>query len=400
MALAPRVSTLVLLLALVGTAAEPAPMTALDDAPFATTPAPAAGVIVATVSKFGNVRFGPSKQAKAVTTLKAGQTVEVIGRSKVAEWWIVRFPASAQVWMHSKVLSAIDGGKRWRVNEDKARARDDARVTAEIVAELDKGQIVEDRGNSVGDWRAVHLPDAIAYMHESVLDLPADLQQAMVAAAERGDQAKSAWASAQNTYQAFKTQLDQDQKKALDLDWKALAAQLDVVISAHPDAAVKVAAQRLKEPVGQVIAAVDQVRTGKGLPPAPEPVKPTEPAPTAPVTTTPAGPAPINPDQLRNLDTAAKAVAAATVEKRSYPHQGFVSQKDFPKVGVSDVIIDDDGNVVAFLKVKAGAAINLPEYYWRWVGVKGTASVVDKALHDLGREVPLVEVEDVKIIAH
>jgi len=402
MALVTRASVLVLALLAILPAAEPVAVTAESQlAPPVEVPA---GVIVATLSQNGRVRYGPSKQANVVVTLKQGQTVEVIGRSKVPEWWIVRMPKEAKAYMHNKVLAAVDGGKRWRITEDKARARNDARVTAEIVAELDKGSIVEDRENPVGDWRAVYLPEAIAYMHESVLTMPANVQEAMAAAAQKGEAAKLAWANAQQVYASFKATLDQDRSKALELDWKGLGASLDQVIASHPDAEIKVAAQRLKEPVGAVIAAVDAVRTGKGLTPAPEPTKPVEPvnveAGIKPVPTVKPAPELVTTAQIKQLGDAATAAAMATQEKKAWPYQGFVSQKDFPKVGVSDVILDDDGNVVAFLKVKAGANVNLSEYYWRWVGLKGTATVVDKANHDFNRDIPLVEVEDLKIVPH
>lgn len=383
-------------------AAEPA--TAAAAVPAGEAVLAPTGVLTATLSQNGRVRYGPSKDARIVTTLRKGQTVELLGKSKSPEWWIVRFPTEAKVWMHAKVLLPIDGGKRWRVAEDGARARDDARVTAEIVTELAKGEIVEDRGLMVGDWRAVYPPDAVAYMHESVLSLPADLPRALAAAAERGEAAKAAWTQAQAKYAQFRAVLTDNREAALQLDWFSLAALLDTVIAGHPDAEVKLAAQRLKEPVLTVVAAVDQVRVARGQAPLP---KPADPTPTevkatevkatevkaTEVKPIPAAGPQISDDQVRKLQEAAAQAA-------QFPAQGFMSQQGHPKVGVNDVLIDDDGKVVAFIKVKPGVELKLGEFYWRWVGVKGVKQAVDPALHDLGGSIPLIEVEDVKLLKH
>lgn len=371
-------------------AAEPATAPAL--APVPSTPI--SGVMTATLSKTGRVRYGPSLEARIVTTLKAGQAVEVVGRSQAADWWIVRFPKEAKVWMHTKVLQPIDGGRRFRVNEDGARARDDSRVTAEIVAELDKGAIVEDRGLTVGDWRAVYPPDAVAYMHASVLSLPADLDKALAEAKGRGDAARDAWRQVQAAYADCKATLERDRAAALQLDWKGLAARLDGVIADHPDAEVKLAAQRLKEPVLAVIAAVDQVRQAKGQAPAPGPAVAATTGPAAvPTVPTPVATPSISAEQVQQISQAAQVLAL-------YPAQGFVSQQDHATIGTSDVLIDDDGKVVAFLKAKPGAALNFSEYYWRWVGVKGEVQAVDPAQHGLAGRPVLVLVDEVKLIAH
>jgi uncharacterized protein YgiM (DUF1202 family) len=378
-------------------AAEPATAAAATpagDAVLAPT-----GVLTATLSQNGRVRYGPSKDARIVTTLRKGQIVELLGKSKSPEWWIVRFPTEAKVWMHAKVLLPIDGGTRWRVAEDGARARDDARVTAEIVTELAKGEIVEDRGLMVGDWRAVYPPDAVAYMHESVLSLPADLPRALAAAAERGEAAKAAWIQAKIKHQQFMAVLAQNREAALQLDWYALVELLDTVIAGHPDAEVKLAAQRLKEPVQTVVTAVDQVRVARGQAPVPKPVEPAPPEVKATevkateVKPTPAPGPQISDEQVRKLQEAAAQAA-------QFPAQGFMSQQGHPKLGVNDVLIDDDGKVVAFIRVKPGVELKLGEFYWRWVGVKGAKQAVDPALHDLGGSIPLIEVEDVKLLKH
>jgi hypothetical protein len=283
------------------------------------------------------------------------------------------------------------------VVKDKAYVREDSRVNAEIVTELAKGEIVEDGGDSNADWRSVYAPQAVAYIHESVLSLPTDLDQALKSAAERGEAAKAAWTEARATYDQFKKTLDQNREAALQLDWHGLAKRLDLVIAHHPDAEAKLFAQRLKDGVQVVVAAVDQVRQARGMSPLPQPtetpaaavtakpveVTATEVKPTG--ATAPTGPA-ISPEQVRALQETAAIVA-------QYPAQGFVTQREHAQAGTSDALIDDDGKVVAYLKVKAGAEIKLPELYWRWVGVKGAVTArIDG--------VPVVEVEDAKLLKH
>ncbi|HAT09885.1 MAG TPA: hypothetical protein DCS97_04685, partial [Planctomycetes bacterium] len=138
--------------------------------------------ISATFEKNANVRFGPSTSAKVVVTLKAGTAVEVFGPSKSsADWFVIRFPKEGKVWVHTKNLKALDGGVRYQVNQDKTRARNDATLSADVVAELNAGEVVEDKGLVVGDWRAVNIPDAVAYVHKSLLNLPADVEAQMKA---------------------------------------------------------------------------------------------------------------------------------------------------------------------------------------------------------------------------
>ena len=102
-------------------------------------------------------------------------------------------------------------------------------------------------------------------------------------------------------------------------------------------------------------------------------------------------------------DTAAIRVAAVSappaLSADGFAVQGFIEEKAFPQVGSSFVIIDQTGAVCAFLKTKPGSEIQLSEYFWRNVGVKGLSQEVDPALHNLGKKIPLILVDDVMLLA-
>lgn len=371
------------------------PLAAGDASLAAGDGTPRAALIV-TLKDTSRVRFGPSLQAGIACILKRGSEVEVLSRSQVPDWFVVRFPTQGKVWVHQKNLQQLDGGKRWKVTGDRTVARDDARITANPVADLFLGQVVEDRGTVVGDWRAVHLPDAIAYMHESTLNLPADLQAALAAAQARAETAARTWLAAQATYASFQERAKADKEAAISLDWAALSTQLDLVAVDHADAGTRIAAKRLKEAVNQVLVAANAVRKVRGL----DEMAVVEHPRSATVATV--SPPKTGSDQV-SVKTDPTPVNVAVQQLASlakYPAEGFVTQKDFPKVGVNEVLINDNGDVVAFLVIKPGSEVRLAEYYWRWVGVKGTVESVDPALHDLGKAIPKVVVEDVVLVSH
>ncbi len=55
-----------------------------------------------------------------------------------------------------------------------------------------------------------------------------------------------------------------------------------------------------------------------------------------------------------------------------------------------------DGKVVAVLQAKPGATLQLADYYWREVGVKGTSPGTGK--DDQGNDVPIVLVDDIELM--
>ena len=128
---------------------------------------PGAGAlaIIATVNVArGNVRFGPAQTAKLACTLNRGDTVAIIGAAQVPDWYVIRFPSQGRAWVSVKVLAPVDGGKRWKVTVDGAHARADATIGAEIVCDMALGEVLEDRGQVQGDFHAVYIPSAVAYM--------------------------------------------------------------------------------------------------------------------------------------------------------------------------------------------------------------------------------------------
>jgi len=387
------------------------------------------------LAKNGNVRFAPTTQSKVIVTLPAKSEVEILGPAKVAGWYVIRFPREGNAWVHGKVLQAVDGGKRWRVTEDRARARDDSTLRSEIVAELNKGEILEDKGRINGDWRAVFLPNAVAYISGSVLDMPADMEIAKRDAADKATAAVQTWGTAQAVYGSFFDQLKSNPQNALVLDWQGLAVQLDTVIRNHPDADVRVSAQRIKDGIVNVAAAAKNVQLAKGVTPTagldvekPATIpgtatsttsttatkKPTQTSgtsgdPLAPAlldvpgaTPTPVAVTP--PPLVTNLEPIAPAEIAKpiapAVAVKSFAVEGFVTQQNFEQVGVTEVLVDGDSNIVAFLKVQVGKDVQLSEYYWRWVGVKGEVQKVDQSKHNLGRDVPLVIVDGLSLTGH
>ncbi len=344
----------------------------------AVMPAPASVAgLKSVLTKNGNVRYGPSTQAKVVVTLSAGQEVELLGPAQAKDWFVIRFPQSGKAWVHRKVLQSVDGGKRWQVIEDKARARDDATLGAVVVAELGKGEVLEDKGQTVGDWQAVTLPNAVAYLHRSVLSLPTDLAGAVAVSKEKAAAAASAWTSAQTTYAAYYEAAKASPEKALALDWAGLGKYLDHVIADHPDVATRMAATRLKDGISNVNIASLAVHKEQGTTP------PTAVDPLAPKLLTLPGATTVEPGKPLPAPT-------MVVPAKAWVSEGLLNQRATPAHSSDYALINGDGDVVALLKGKVGADVPFSEYYWRWVGVRGETTMVDLD----GKKVPVIMVEE------
>lgn len=363
---------------------------------FAGAPvAQAADDVVAPISagleRNANVRFGPSTSAKVVVTLKAGTQVEVFGPSKAsADWYVVRFPKEGKVWVHTKNLKPLDGGVRYQVTTDKTRARNDATLSADVVAELNTGDVVEDKGLVVGDWRAVNIPDAVAYVHKSLVNMPADAEKQMADRIARALNADQVWQQALSTYAKFVETAKASPKAAIGLDWAGLAKQLDVVISDHASSATRIAAKRVRESISALIEPMTQLapQIGQPAPPpiGPAPVAPTNPTPTAPVAT-------------GGTATVAPVIPALPPLPPPSPYQaeGLLVQDDsfMAKVGTRDVLMDSNGDVIAFIKAKDGVDLKLSEILNRYVGAKGELLTVAPEQSGLGKPTKLVVATDV-----
>lgn len=369
--------------------------TSVAGAVEATEDAPAP--ITAALDKNANVRFGPTTSSKVVVTLKSGDMVEVFGPSKSsAEWYVIRFPKQGRVWVHTKNLAPLDGGARYKVVQDKTRARNDATLSADVVAELSLGEVVEDKGQVVGDWRAVNIPDAVAYVHKSLLKLPPNIEKLFDDQGRKAEVADQAWQKAMATYTQFIDTVKASPKAAVGLDWASLAGQLDIVTADHASASVRNAAKRVRDSIAALVPVAQQVAPTIGqTPPASLPDKPTVSAPVAdpikPVAAPdPAGPKPLSPE---DVDKLIKAKPVPSI----YQAEGMLVQDDqySAKVGTRDLLQDGDGNVLAFIKAKDGVDLKLSELQWREVGAKGEIQMIAPEQSGLTKPVKLIVATDV-----
>ncbi|HEX3134163.1 MAG TPA: SH3 domain-containing protein, partial [Planctomycetota bacterium] len=218
--------------------------------------------VATTMSKKGNVRFGPSTQAKVVATLDAGAPVEVLGVAQgMPEWYVIRFPREGSAWIHQKVIKPDADGKKATVSEDRARVRDDSRQGGNIVAELAIGEQVEikERARN-GDWVPIYPPSAVAYVHKSILNVPQQQQAALQQQGAVENKLDEVWAEVQARYATYKEALDQNVEIAATLDWEYLDGQLAQVVDGHPSVRVQLAAKRLKDRIAPVVTAAVQVQ--------------------------------------------------------------------------------------------------------------------------------------------
>ena len=371
--------------------------------------------VATTMAAKGNVRFGPSIQAKVVVTLDPGTPVEVLGIAQgIPEWYVIRFPREGSAWIHEKVIQVDASGKKATVREDRARVRDDSRQGGNIVAELALGEEVEikERARN-GAWVPVYPPSAVAYVHKSVLVVPAgkaNEPNAIDTIVEKDNRLDNLWDEAQARYAAFKKALDQNVEIAATLDWDYLDKQLAEVVAHHPSERVKLACKRLKDRIAPVVTAAKQVQDKNGIKPTRD--VPGEPA-IAKGNTPPGTPDPVKndpppnkpqvdplpkPSDVKQL-TEVKDKAPAPTVGGEFVAQGFLEERAIAAVGTNHVIIDKNGKICAFVKTKPGVDLQLSEFFWRNVGVKGETQLIEAAKHGQGGgPIPLVLVEDVLLL--
>lgn len=353
--------------------------------------------ISATLEQNSNIRFGPTTSAHIVVLLKAGEEVEVFGESKSApDWYVIRFPKQGKVWIHTKNLKALDGGARWQITEDKTRARVDSTLGADVVAELNKGEIVEDKGLMVGNWRAVYIPDAVAYVAKKLVNMPAGAEAKWQQKAADAAEAEKAWADAVATYTGYVEQVKASPKAAIGLDWAGLVAKLDVVIAKHASANTRMIAKRLRDNISETVkAAIDVAPSVNQQAPAPIP-PPSEVQPPTVV----AGPAkPVEPGARPTADPVLPPMPNLPPPPPPSPWQaqGILVEDDQyqTKVGTRDVLMDGDGNVQAFIKAKDGVDLKLSELIYREVGAKGEVLIIPPEQSGLAKPTKLVVAVDV-----
>ena len=389
----------------------------------ADVPAVQSQAVATTMSKKGNVRFGPSTQAKVVATLEVGAAVEVLGIAQgLPEWYVIRFPREGSAWIHQKVIQLDASGKKAKIIEDRARVRDDSRQGGNIVAELALGEEVEikERARN-GDWVPVYPPSAVAYVHKSVLVIPEVKIAGLEEAVQQASKLDDVWAEAQARYATYKEALDNDINVAATLDWEFLDMQLAQVVDGHPNVRVQHSAKRLKDRITPVVAAALQVqRANKITPtrdvpgkppvvvkndPTPKPDTPkNDPAPKPDTPKNDPTPKPgidplPKPEKPADLGGLKEAAIKAPAVVGGFAAQGFLEERAVAGTGTNHVIIDKNGKICAFVKTKPGVDLQLSEFFWRLVGVKGDSQPIEAEKHGQGGgPIPLVLVEDVALL--
>ncbi len=363
--------------------------------------------VATTMSKRANVRFGPSLQAKVIVTLDANAPVEVLGVAQgMPEWYVIRFPREGSAWVHEKVLQAQEDGKTYVVTEDRARVRDDSRLGGNIVAELALGEIVEAKDRKrVGAWLPVYPPSAVAYVHKSVLNVPQEIEKGVEKVIENNNQFDDLWEEVQARYAAYKGALDRDVEIAAKLDWEYLSKQLGQVVANHPSIRIQLAAKRLQDRIAPVVTAALQVQRQHDIIPSRDvPGQPTiaKVDPQNPVNP-PQDPTPPKDPNVKPVDTDKIKDAATDVPPApasEFAAQGFLEERGVASVGTNHVIIDKNGKICAFVKAKEGVDLQLSEFFWRMVGVKGSSTMIEPDKHGQGTApIPLVTVEDVMLLS-
>ncbi len=371
---------------------------------------PVQKTVPAVFTRNGNVRYGPDQKAKPVVMLKAESQVEVIGTALGApDWLVIRFPKEGKAWVREDKITPIDDGKRWRVIRDRSNARDDATQGANIVAQLAVGEVLEDKGQKVGNWVAVYIPNAIAYTHKDNVRLasappaagqtattttPGDVVAAVRTVSEenrkQAEESERVWSAAVSTYGDFRDSVTARLEVALNKDWDGLERQLAEVIEKHPSQATRLAAAQIKVAIDKVKTEAKAYAAAKNLEiKVTDPVK--EPGKTA---------APVHAGAGPTTPGANPGVAAlpGKVAVSPYAADGLLVQKDLTALDIHYAIMDGDGNVKAYLKAKDPATLQLSEFYYRNVGVKGAKEPIDAAKAGLENPAPLVTVEEVVLL--
>lgn len=404
--------------------------------------ASAADVYAASMSKRGNVRYGPSTDAEIIVTLSVGTPVQVLGRVPGRDdWYIIRFPRQGHAWMHARNLELRPDGRSYEVTAEVANVRADSRVNAELVDQVVRGEVVEWKdvdpgdgftGRQVGDWIGVYPPDAVAYVYHTVLDLreaPARVTEARPDPRDARAHAaiEQRWRDAAETYRRYRTEIQADPDAALSIDWRSLDNDLAAVVERHPDTRTRLTAQQVRAAISRLADYIRRVRAERGLAPAvqtlpdlsapapiptdveqpvvadPQPRDPTPPAidqqPVAvdpqPVDAEPAtGPVTVDLEPVAEPEPAvAEPVVAPAIGNNELV--GWVATQDVQGSPTTHVLIGTDGEVAALLDTPAGSAITLSEFYWRQVRVSGSSQPFEVSVAGVSKSLPLITVQSI-----
>ncbi|MDP8922450.1 MAG: SH3 domain-containing protein, partial [Chloroflexota bacterium] len=124
-----------------------------------------------------NLRTSPTISAPIVDRLAEGTVLEATGPAQDADgrtWVAVRVPNGAEGWVAKAFLDAI--AERYRVTDDQVRLRQQPGTDAPILAELNRGALVDDAGAepvSAGGhfWRQVRAGERVGWMAAGFLEL-------------------------------------------------------------------------------------------------------------------------------------------------------------------------------------------------------------------------------------
>ena len=376
----------------------------------------------ASMAKRGNVRFGPSTKDAVVCTLNAETPVHILGLvDGSTNWYKIKFPSQGHAWMHGMNLAKTKQENVLRVTTNGANVRQDATKGGAIVTELKMNDTVQWKGPKVGQWYAVYVPDAVAYVHASVLFIQDTVAQPAnnEAAGEPKVAAKplpgpinhptdKIWQDAVRTYESYYQQLQQDSGKALQLNWAALSDKLKLVIQDHPDLRTRIYAKRLFNGIQRVVSSA-------GMEAAPEissvstagtaaktPVNNTKPAAATTTSTTPAESTEVQVDlsddePVKQPATDHKKPDIAGLAKTDKGVIGWLQDLEVQSIGVEYVILGDDG-ISAFIKLKDGVNVNLKDLHWQRVHVNGETQIVDHEVEAQYKGIPLIIVSELKVL--
>ena len=381
------------------------------DAVQAATP----GVSV-TMAARGNVRYGPNKDAPIVTTLSPGSEVVVVDRIGT-EWYAIQFPRQGHAWMHAKVLGPTEDPRRLRVLVDQAHVRADSRIKAELVAQLDRGDVVEWvgaeldgvwQGRKIGDWYAVYPPSAVAYCHASVLALTTEQTAATQRQQHSQHAAEQAWQKAKAAYAERYAALQRDQQAGLRQDWEELASTLQGVVADHPRLRTRLDAEKLLRVIRRVQAASAQAAAGGSavtLLPEPEPVAAETPVVADPPAVADTPPPAGAETQVQTASpaeqppgTVALPAPVAVAEPEPAGSSGWLMQRDVPGGLAKHVLVDADSRVTALIVSGGLAEASFSDYFWRKVGVSGPSRSVSIEMDGATQIVPLIEAAAIRMV--
>ena len=381
------------------------------------------GVVVNTSGR-ANVRYGPTTQARVITTLPANSEVLVIGPVEGREgWYAVAFPRQGHAWAHESILQATDDPNWFKVTREGANVRSDSRINAELVTQLALDELVEFKGRKVGNWLAIHPIGAKAYMYKSVLKLGSDVANALQENALRNDVNERRWQVAKLRYEYYRGIFSNDNNKALSLDWIGLDEELDIIIDEHPTIRTQLLSKRLKENIAKVVRAAASYQQSHSIRPLVDPeftlpqsilvrVQPTPtptPQPQNPVSETPQQPtdsntqnptpsqetvAAISDTQLVQVEDTTAAPVATGVQQQMI---GWIEQRDDPGVGSTIALLNNNGDVIGFVKAAPGSSFDLADFFWREVTVMGQGEPATVTISGTTTEIVVITATNVRL---